>query len=68
MGEHPDVQATAGGVALPVVSIGPAGEPGNDQLTVRIPDALRGAGASELYFTVNGELSNVVQIDFGAGK
>ena len=67
-GEHPDVRAMVGNVAVPVLSIGRSTEPGNDQLTIRLPDALKGSGESDLYFTVNGELSNVVRINCGSGQ
>ncbi len=64
-GEHPDVRVTVDGIRVPVLSTGRSTEPGNDQLTIRLPDALRGAGETDLYFTVNGALSNVVRIDCG---
>jgi uncharacterized protein (TIGR03437 family) len=64
-GEHPDVRVTVGGIRVPVLSTGRSTEPGNDQLAIRLPDALRGAGETDLYFTVNGELSNVVRINCG---
>jgi hypothetical protein len=43
-------------------------EPGNDQLTIRLPDALEGVGETDLYFTVNGQISNVVRINCGSGR
>jgi uncharacterized protein (TIGR03437 family) len=64
-GEHPDVRVTVGGIRVPVFSTGRSTEPGNDQLTIRLPDTLRGAGETDLYFTINGQLSNVVRIDCG---
>lgn len=67
-GEHPDIKVTLGGIPAPVLSAGPSTDPGSDQLTIRIPDALEGAGESALYFTVNGQLSNVVQINLGSGR
>ena len=59
------VRAIAGGMAVPVVSMGPSTEPANDQLTIRLPDQLIGAGMIDFYFIVDGELSNVVRIDCG---
>jgi uncharacterized protein (TIGR03437 family) len=57
--------ATAGGIEVPVLSSGPGNAPGNDQLTIAIPNRLIGAGKVEFYFRVDGELSNVVTINFG---
>jgi uncharacterized protein (TIGR03437 family) len=67
-GGHASVRATAGNVSVPAASMGATARPGEDQLTIRIPDSLRGAGDTDLYFTVNGELSNVVRMNFGAGR
>jgi uncharacterized protein (TIGR03437 family) len=67
-GGHPDVRVTLGGVVVPVLSIGPSAEPGSDQLTIQLPDGLRGAGESDLFFTLNGELSNVVRVNCGSGR
>jgi uncharacterized protein (TIGR03437 family) len=59
-------RAAAGETELLVVSMGRAADPGNDQLTVRIPDELIGSGEVEFYFRVDGALSNVVRLNFGA--
>jgi uncharacterized protein (TIGR03437 family) len=67
-GEHPDLRVTVGDVEAPVLSVGRGAAPGNDELIIRLPDALRGVGESDLYFTVNGELSNVVRINCGSGR
>jgi uncharacterized protein (TIGR03437 family) len=67
-GERPDVRVSVGGMPAPVLSIGRSAEPGNDQLTIQLPDALEGAGETDLYFTVNGQLSNVVRINCGSGR
>ena len=64
-GSHPVVEVTAGGISAPVVSIGPGSAPGTDQVTVRVPDTLAGRGETDLYMKVNGELSNVVRVNFG---
>jgi cytochrome c peroxidase len=66
-GGHPDIQVTVHGIRVPVLSIGRSTEPGNDQLTIRLPDSLAGAGETDLYFTVAGVLSNVVRINCGSG-
>ncbi len=63
---HGNVQVTIGGKPAKVVSFGPG--PGtfyNDQLTVELPNELRGAGDIDLWFTVDGVLSNVVRLNCG---
>jgi uncharacterized protein (TIGR03437 family) len=67
-GEHPGVRVTVGGIPAPVLSMSRSTEPGNDQLTIRLPDALEGVGETDLYFTVNGQISNVVRINCGSGR
>lgn len=61
-----DVRVTIGGVAVPVLSFGPAAEPGSDQVTIRIPPDLRGLGETDLLCSVHGHLSNVVRIRIGS--
>jgi uncharacterized protein (TIGR03437 family) len=56
----------ANGTDLPVLSWGASPLPGSDQVTVRVPDSLAGSGETDVYCTVNGELSNVVRVNFGA--
>ena len=65
-GEHPDIRVTVGDILAPVLAAGRSTEPGNDYLTIRLPDELAGAGETDLYFTLNGQLSNVVRINLGA--
>ncbi len=64
-GDHPDIRVTVGGIFAPVLAVGRSTEPGNDYLTIRLPDELAGAGETDLYFTMNGQLSNVVRINCG---
>jgi len=55
-----------GGKTAKVVSFGPAGgTPYDDQLTVEVPNELKDAGTVDVWFTVDGVLSNVVQLNFG---
>jgi uncharacterized protein (TIGR03437 family) len=68
VGLRPDVRVMVGGVRVPVVSMGRSGEPGVDQITVRLPDALAGVGETDLYFTANGEVSNVVRVNCSAQR
>jgi uncharacterized protein (TIGR03437 family) len=63
-----DIKVTVGGVSVPVLSVAAFGNQGTDQLTIQIPDSLEGVGETDLYFTVNGELSNVVRINLGSGR
>jgi uncharacterized protein (TIGR03437 family) len=55
-----------GRVAVPVLSFGPAEGPGADQITVRLPPALRGKGETDLMLTVSGRPANVVRINCGS--
>lgn len=60
------VQVTIGGKPAKVVSFGPdTGTPYDDQLTVEIPNELKDAGDVDVWFTVDGVLSNVVRLNFG---
>ena len=55
-----------GGIRVPVISFGPTGDAGMDQLTVRIPSSLRGAGEADLICSIQGRVSNVVRINIGS--
>jgi uncharacterized protein (TIGR03437 family) len=64
-----DFQLTVGDVAVPVLSFGPLlGEPGTDQVTVRLTDDLIGYGETDLVMKVRGALSDVVRIACGAAR
>src|ERR1700722_16340051 len=63
-----DIELIIGDVRVPVVSYGPGKDPGQDLLTVEIPDALRGLGETDLIAHVNGRPSNVVRINLGGEK
>jgi uncharacterized protein (TIGR03437 family) len=68
---HAQVRVTIDDVPVPVISIGPiagAGMPGTgrDQVTIRLPDELRGRGESDVVMTIDGVLSNVVRINCGS--
>jgi uncharacterized protein (TIGR03437 family) len=56
------IELTVGGVRVPVLSYGPAGEQGQDFVTVRIPQSLHNAGETDLVCHLNGRVSNVVRI------
>jgi len=60
-----DIQVTIGGKRVPVISYGPDGDPGMDQLTLAIPPSLRGLGETDLVAHVNGRVANVVRIRIG---
>jgi uncharacterized protein (TIGR03437 family) len=55
----------ADGSELQVVSWDVSLIPGTDRVTVRVPPSLAGAGETDVYCTVNGEISNVVRVNFG---
>jgi uncharacterized protein (TIGR03437 family) len=59
------IRVTVDDVSVPVISIGPLPGIGRDQLTIQLPDSLRGRGETDLVMTVNGALSNVVRINCG---
>jgi uncharacterized protein (TIGR03437 family) len=60
------LRVTIGGKPAKVLSFGPAGgTPYDDQLTVEIPNGLKDAGLVDVWFTADGVLSNVVQLNFG---
>ena len=54
------------GLPVPVISFGPSGDAGVDQLTLRIPSSLRGIGEVDLVCSIQGRLSNVVRINIGS--
>ncbi len=58
-------QVFANGKELPVVSWEASSFPGSDQVTVHVPASLAGAGETDVYCLVNGEISNVVRVNFG---
>jgi cytochrome c peroxidase len=59
-----DVQVTIGGVPAPVTSIEPAGDPGIDDLVVRLPQQLRGRGSVDVICFAGGAVSNVARANF----
>ncbi len=61
-----EVRVTVGDVSVPVVSFGTADEDGRDQVTVKLPAQLRGAGETDVMMTVDGVLSNVARINCGS--
>jgi uncharacterized protein (TIGR03437 family) len=64
-----DFEVTVGEVSVPVLSFGAVtGMPGRDQITVRLPDSLIGAGETDLYLRAGGVLSNVVRLNLGGAR
>jgi uncharacterized protein (TIGR03437 family) len=59
------IRVTVDDVPVPVVSYRPLPGNGRDELIVRLPNALQGRGEKDLVMTVDGVVSNVVQIDCG---
>lgn len=62
------LEVTVGGMRVPVVAYGPEGDQGQDQVTIEIPQALRGVGETDLVCRLNGRVSNVVRIRIGGGS
>ena len=61
------VRVMVGGVAAPVLRFGPmAGEPGRDQILIRLPDGIIGIGEADLVMWADGVPSNVLRIACGA--
>lgn len=60
-----NVQATIGGINVPITYAGPAGDgvPGLDQVNVRLTTALKGNTDGRLVLTVDGVLANPVWVD-----
>jgi len=61
------IDALAGGVRLPALSIRPMpGRPGRDFLTLQVPEDLISRGETDIWVRIDGALSNVVRISFGS--
>jgi uncharacterized protein (TIGR03437 family) len=57
-----DIEATIGGVRVPVVANHPGPDPGLDQITLSLPITLQGLGESDVIISAAGHVSNVVRI------
>jgi uncharacterized protein (TIGR03437 family) len=62
------LEVTVAGMRVPVISYGAEGDQGQDQVTIEIPQALRGAGDTDLACRWNGRVSNVVRIHIGGER
>lgn len=60
-----NVTATVGGVPCTVSYAGPTGQNGLDQANVVLPQSLNGAGLADVVLTVDGQVSNAVQVLVG---
>lgn len=67
-GSASNIEITMGGFRVPVVSFGPAGDPGMDEVTIEIPAQLRNLGETDLLCRIKGRVSNAVQIRIGGGQ
>ncbi|HWC98340.1 MAG TPA: cellulase family glycosylhydrolase [Candidatus Sulfopaludibacter sp.] len=56
------------GVRVPVISYGAEGEQGQDQVTIELPQSLRGVGETDLVCHLNGRVSNSVRVRIGGDK
>ncbi|SPE43444.1 hypothetical protein SBA3_910061 [Candidatus Sulfopaludibacter sp. SbA3] len=59
------IEVRVAGVRVPVISYGSEGDTGQDQMTIEIPQRLRGVGETDLVCRLNGRVSNVVRIRIG---
>jgi uncharacterized protein (TIGR03437 family) len=62
------LEVTVAGMRVPVVSYGAEGDQGQDQVTIEIPQSLRGVGDTDLACKLNGRVSNVVRIHIGGER
>jgi uncharacterized protein (TIGR03437 family) len=60
-----DFEITIAGERVPVVSFGPAGSPGEDHVTIELPQHLRSLGEADLVCRIRGRISNAVRIHLG---
>lgn len=67
-GSMRDIEVDIAGARVPVVSNVPDKNPGEDLLTIEIPDSLRGLGETDLVSHLNGRPSNAVRINLGGEK
>ena len=67
-GSAAKIEVTIGGIRVPVVSFGPMGSQGEDQLTIEMPAWMRGLGETDLIAHVDGQVSNAVRIRIGGGR
>jgi uncharacterized protein (TIGR03437 family) len=58
-------QAFVDGVSVPVESFGPMPNSARDEITIKLPEELKGRGEVDLYIVADGALSNVVRINIG---
>jgi uncharacterized protein (TIGR03437 family) len=57
-----DIDIVVGGARARVVSYGPAGQPGIDQVTIEVPASVAGAGETDVICRVKGRIANVVRL------
>ncbi|HTB16976.1 MAG TPA: hypothetical protein VK708_02620 [Bryobacteraceae bacterium] len=65
-GANAEIHVTLGDHSLRTLSFGALSNTGRDQVTVELPNELRGMGETDLFVTVNGALSNVARINCGS--
>jgi uncharacterized protein (TIGR03437 family) len=55
------------GIEAKVLRVAAAADAGNDDVTVELPDRMRGLGETDVVCRVNGRLANVVRVNLGSG-
>jgi uncharacterized protein (TIGR03437 family) len=61
------MRVSIGDVPVQVLSFGAGDDVGRDQVTIKLPARLPGAGETDITMTVDGLLSNVARIDIAGG-
>ena len=62
------IEATLGGIRVPVVSYAASDYPGTDDVTIEIPADMPALGETDLICRIDGHVSNAVRVRLAAGK
>jgi uncharacterized protein (TIGR03437 family) len=62
------IEATLGGIRVPVVSYAASDYPGTDDVTIEIPAGMPALGETDLICRIDGHVSNAVRIRLAGGK
>ncbi len=66
-GPKAEIHVKIGGFEAKVLSVAPAGDAGNEDVTLELPAKMRGLGERDVICRVNGRLANVVRVNLGRG-
>jgi uncharacterized protein (TIGR03437 family) len=62
------IEATLGGIRVPVVAYAASSYPGTDEVTIEIPAGMPALGETDLICRIDGHVSNAVRIRLAEGK